>query len=204
MVGIIDYGLGNINAFANIYYQLKVPFKIITSKSEVREATKLILPGVGSFDNAMSLFNKSGLIDEVESQVYDNKVPILGICVGMQILASNSDEGKSTGLNWIPGHVKLIDTSRVNHHIKVPHMGWNNVNIVKQNELLSNVENNSDFYFLHSYFFECEDSSNSIALTSYGNEFTCAVNKNNIYGVQFHPEKSHDQGVKILQNFSNL
>ncbi len=204
MVGIIDYGLGNINAFANIYYQLKVPFKIITSKSEVREATKLILPGVGSFDNAMSLFNKSGLIDEVESQVYENKVPILGICVGMQILASNSDEGKSTGLNWIPGRVKLIDTSRVNHHIKVPHMGWNNVNIVKQNELFSNVENNSDFYFLHSYFFECEDSSNSIALTSYGNEFTCAVNKNNIYGVQFHPEKSHDQGVKILQNFSNL
>ncbi len=204
MVGIIDYGLGNINAFANIYYQLKVPFKIITSKSEVREATKLILPGVGSFDNAMSLFNKSGLIDEVESQVYENKVPILGICVGMQILASNSDEGKSTGLNWIPGRVKLIDTSRVNHHIKVPHMGWNNVNIVKQSELFSNVENNSDFYFLHSYFFECEDSSNSIALTSYGNEFTCAVNKNNIYGVQFHPEKSHDQGVKILQNFSNL
>lgn len=204
MVGIIDYGLGNINAFANIYYQLKIPFKIITSKSEVREATKLILPGVGSFDNAMSLFNKSGLIDEVGIQVHDNKIPILGVCVGMQILASKSDEGNSRGLNWIPGDVKLIDTSLVKHHIKVPHMGWNNVSFLNQNKLFSNIENNSNFYFLHSYFFECEDFSNTIGLTSYGNEFTCAVNKNNIYGVQFHPEKSHDQGIKILQNFSNL
>jgi glutamine amidotransferase len=204
MIGIIDYGLGNINAFANIYYQFKIPFKIITQKCEIKQTTKLILPGVGSFDNAMSLFNKSGLVDEVEYHVKINKVPILGICVGMQILASKSEEGKSNGLNWIPGIVKKIDANMVNQHVKIPHMGWNNVDILKEDKLFKNIDNQSNFYFLHSYYYECYNSNEILAKTHYGINFPCSINKENVYGVQFHPEKSHLQGIQILKNFSNL
>ena len=204
MIGIIDYGLGNIKAFSNIYKSLDIKYKIVQKSEELKDITKIILPGVGAFDDAMNKFNESGLRDGVEKMVLNEKKPILGICVGMQILAESSDEGTEKGLGWINASVKIFDTKTINHDTKLPHMGWNTIDIQSKNEpLFQDLEQQARFYFLHSYYFQCENS-NIIAETEYGEKYTSAVRSDNIYGVQFHPEKSHQNGVRLLSNFSIL
>ena len=205
MIGILDYGLGNIRAFSNIYKSLDIPHKIITTNDELNNVEKIILPGVGAFDDAMNKFNQSGLRDSVEEMILNQDIPLLGVCVGLQMLGRSSDEGKEKGLGWIDAKIKLLDTSNIVHATKLPHMGWNTIDIKDNNELLfKNLKSQDRFYFLHSYYFDCENNENIIAQTNYGLNFTCAAKLNNIYGVQFHPEKSLKNGEKLLYNFAQL
>tara|TARA_Y100001958_G_C21180533_1_gene510495 strand:- start:370 stop:987 length:618 start_codon:yes stop_codon:yes gene_type:complete len=205
MIGILDYGLGNIRAFANIYKSLDISHKIITTSEQLVGIKKIILPGVGAFDDAMVKFNESGLRNNVEKMVLNENVPILGVCVGLQMLGHSSEEGKEKGLGWIDADIKIFDTSNIRHSTKLPHMGWNTIEIKSNEELLfKNLNNKDRFYFLHSYYFKCNNSDNSIAQTYYGDNFTSAAKSNNIFGVQFHPEKSLINGEKLLYNFSQL
>ncbi len=204
MIAIIDYGLGNIRAFANIYKNLNIPYKIASKPDDLKNATKMILPGVGAFDYAMERVQKSGMQEILNELVLQNKIPVLGICVGMQILAFSSEEGNLSGLGWIKGVVKKFDTSGLARGTLLPHMGWNNISPTKNDILLRDLDIGSRFYFLHSYYFHCYHADDIIAVTDYGGIFTCAVSSGNIYGVQFHPEKSHHNGIQILRNFGNL
>ena len=205
MIGLISYGLGNINAFTNIYKSLNIPFKIVNDIEELENVKKLILPGVGAFDDAMNKFNDSGLRTPIEKMVLKNKIPILGVCVGMQMLGNASDEGTKEGLGWVDGEVKLFDTSNIPYQTKLPHMGWNSISLVNENEPIFNqIKTRDRFYFLHSYYFKCNDDRQAIAQSNYGFNFSCALRKDNIYGVQFHPEKSLKNGIKLLHNFANL
>lgn len=206
MLTIIDYGLGNIQSFQNLYKRFNIETKIAKSEIDLNNATKLILPGVGAFDHAMDLFNSSGMKERVESLVLQNQTPILGVCVGMQILANSSEEGTKTGLGWIPGIVKkFLPSSNPQQKLPLPHMGWNDViPSIPKNPLFQNFENDSRFYFLHSYFFASAVSEHSSATSEYGIKFSSAIQKDNIYGVQFHPEKSHHYGEQLLKNFAIL
>jgi len=205
MIGILDYGLGNIRAFSNIYKSLDVSHKIITTSNELKDVEKIILPGVGAFDDAMIKFNQSGLRNPVQDMVLNEHTPILGVCVGLQMLGRSSNEGKEKGLGWIDADIKIFDTSNIMHATKLPHMGWNTIEIKSNNELLfKNLNSKDRFYFLHSYYFDCDNQNDIIAQTHYGVNFTCAAKLNNIYGVQFHPEKSLKNGEKLLYNFSQL
>jgi glutamine amidotransferase len=194
---IIDYGLGNVRAFKNIYDKLNINSVIASKKEHLSDATHLILPGVGAFDWALSRLNESGLREVLDRLVIEKKLPILGVCVGMQIMASKSEEGVLPGLNWIKG--KVIKFS---NEITLPHMGWNNIKPLIKSNLFKEIIN-PKFYFLHSYYYRTNDQKHSISVTNYGNNFTSAINKKNIYGTQFHPEKSHENGIKILKNFVN-
>ena len=204
MIALIDYGVGNIRAFTNIYKKLDIPVRVAQNVDDLAGITKVILPGVGAFDHAMEQLEESGMRQRLDELVIQHKVPVVGICVGMQMLAHSSDEGKLPGLGWIDGTVKKFDGSKINYSTHLPHMGWNDVKPVKQNELLTGLENDAKFYFLHSYYFHCNDAQDAIATTEYGIEFSCAVNRDNIYGVQFHPEKSHQYGIQLLNNFAKL
>ncbi len=207
MIGILDYGLGNVTALVNCYDRLGIPVLRVKDKSMLDRADRLILPGVGAFDKAMTLFNDSGLRDAVESQVIGLKKPIFGICVGMQMLASSSDEGQEKGLGWIPGKVEHL--SKLGDQVpKVfPHMGWNDISPkpgFASDHLFKNLDHEKRYYFLHSYFFKAADSKYVLSEVSYGVSFACAVMNENIVGVQFHPEKSHQNGLALLKNFSEV
>jgi imidazole glycerol-phosphate synthase subunit HisH len=204
MIGIINYGLGNIKAFANIYNKLGVPFLIITKSGDFENISKIILPGVGSFDNAMRLLQKSDIRQSLDEAVLKRLIPVLGICVGMQMMAHSSEEGSLPGLGWINGVVKKFDSSKLSSATHLPHMGWNNVQPVIKNGLLKELNVESRFYFLHSYFFHCQRSENVLAITEYGVPFASAIHSKNIFGVQFHPEKSHQWGIQLLKNFAEL
>lgn len=204
MIAIIDYGLGNVKAFANVYKNLNRPFKVVTTSTDLKEATKLILPGVGAFDYAMERLHGSGLRPVLDELVLERKVPVLGICVGMQMMARSSEEGTLPGLCWIDGVVKKFDTSALKHGTFLPHMGWNRVCPTGSDRLLEGLDSGSLFYFLHSYYFKCSHSNDIIATTDYGGTFTSAVGSGHIYGVQFHPEKSHQWGIQLLKNFGEL
>lgn len=204
MITIINYGSGNIRAIGNIYERLKIPFKIANHPGEVKGSQKIILPGVGAFDETISMLDESGFRSVLDHEVLTNKVPVLGICVGMQILADKSEEGKLPGLGWIKGEVKKIDKSLLTEKPKIPHLGWNSIEAVKNSLLLQDIDKEEGFYFLHNYYFECREGNDVLSKTFYGKNFTSSVNNKNIYGVQFHPEKSHHNGVRLLQNFANL
>jgi glutamine amidotransferase len=204
MITIVNYGSGNIRAIANIYDKVNIPYQIAATPDELKGAEKLILPGVGAFDETMSKLNDSGLRKVLDELVLDKKVPVIGICVGMQILAKSSDEGNIPGLGWIDGRVKKFDVSKLKTLPKIPHLGWNSVVVRKPNSLYEHIDLDNGFYFIHSYYFECNDTADILTETTYGEIFTSSVNKENIYGVQFHPEKSHSNGVNLLQNFAKL
>jgi len=204
MITIIDYGLGNVLALVNVYSRLNIPVAVAKSANDFVKSTKLILPGVGSFDHAMQQLDQSGIRQSIEQLVLQQGMPILGICVGMQMLAKSSNEGKLSGLGWIDGEVKKFDVSTMPQGTNLPHMGWNDVKPVVEGGLFKGMEQDAKFYFLHSYYFECHQPSNILALTDYGSEFSCAVRRDNVYGVQFHPEKSHHFGSQLLRNFSEI
>jgi imidazole glycerol-phosphate synthase subunit HisH len=199
VITIVDYGMGNIQAFTNVFRRNHIPVNVADSPRDLETASKLIIPGVGSFDHAMKKLNNSGMRPSLEHLVLEKKTPTLGVCVGMQMLANTSEEGLLKGLGWVPGSVKLFDES-----LRLPHMGWNNVDPLIDSPLFRDLESEASFYFLHSYYFECERQGDAIATTSYGQAFTSAVSSGNVYGVQFHPEKSHHFGNTLLKNFAEL
>lgn len=204
MITIIDYSMGNIRAFANVYARLNIPVSVAITADDLKAATKIILPGVGAFDNAMRKLNNSGMRETLDNLVIDLKLPVLGICVGMQMMAKSSDEGVLSGLGWIDATVKKLDASFLNSKTRLPHMGWNTIHPNNENSLLSTFSKNSQFYFLHSYYFQCNNPNDTIATTEYGIKYSSVVNNKNIYGVQFHPEKSHQWGIQLLKNFAEL
>lgn len=204
MITLIDYGVGNINAFVNVYKRVDVPVKIAKTKEDLIGAQKLILPGVGHFDYAMTQLNKSGMRETLDKLVLVDKIPVIGICVGMQMMANSSDEGTMEGLKWIDASVRKFDESKINQVTRLPHMGWNDVKPVKDISLFKGLENEAIFYFLHTYYFECNNPNDVMALTEYGGEFASAAHHENIYGIQFHPEKSHSYGEILLHNFAKL
>ena len=200
MIKIIDYGLGNILAFGNMYKRLNVDVGIARTADELDGATGLILPGVGAFDHAMELLDASGMRQRLDEMVLADKLPVIGICVGMQILANGSDEGSARGLGWIDGQVRALATLKPG--MMLPHMGWNDVRPMSDTPVLAGLQTGARFYFLHSFYFHCNDPTNVAAVSNYGTDFSCAVHRGNIYGVQFHPEKSHHFGARLLQNFA--
>ena len=205
MIKIINYGVGNIDAFINIYKNLGIDIGIASKSDDLAGTTKLILPGVGHFDYAMLKFKQTGMLNSVNNLVLNMEVPVLGICVGMQIMAHSSEEGYENGLSWIDADVRRIPENSTNiYKNRLPHMGWNDVRVISKNQITNSLEERSKFYFLHSYYFHCNSPDDVIAITDYGNDFPCIINNNNIYGVQFHPEKSHQFGIKLLENFYNL
>lgn len=204
MIAIIDYGLGNIQAFVNVYNRLGIPVTVAKTTHELGTANKLILPGVGAFDHAMQLLNASGMRQTLDHLVLSKKVPILGVCVGMQILAHSSAEGKLNGLGWISGHVNAFSTAPEIADLPLPHMGWNDVQVTGGHKLFKGLEEEARFYFLHSYYFASLHQESVIATASYGFDYCCAVQSGNVYGVQFHPEKSHHYGTDLLKNFAEL
>ena len=204
MITLIDYGVGNIFAFQNVYKRLDIPTKIAKTTADLEDAQKLILPGVGAFDYAMAQLNSSGMRQKLDELVLDRKIPIIGICVGMQMMGNRSDEGTSEGLKWINADILKFDESLIQQRTKLPHMGWNDVNPREAHPLFDGLEQEAIFYFLHSYFFKCNNTLDSIAISDYGIPFTSAVNADNVYGIQFHPEKSHQYGEKLLHNFAKL
>ncbi|MBC7490252.1 MAG: imidazole glycerol phosphate synthase subunit HisH [Glaciimonas sp.] len=204
MITIIDYGLGNVLAFVNVYNRLNIPVVVAKSANDLVNATKLILPGVGSFDHAMQQLDQSGMRQPVEQLVLQNAMPILGICVGMQMLAKFSEEGELPGLGWIDGKVMKFDLLTMPRGTNLPHMGWNDVKPVVDGGLFKGMEQDARFYFLHSFYFECYQQPNVLAVTDYGEQFSCAVRRDNVYGVQFHPEKSHHFGSQLLKNFAEV
>jgi len=204
VIAIIDYGVGNIKAFANIYKNLDIPFKVAKSVDDLDGITKIILPGVGSFDHAMISLQNSGMKEKLDELVLEKKLPVLGICVGLQMLAKSSDEGKLDGLGWLDAHVKKFDETKLTQATPLPHMGWNSINIVQDNALLKNIDKDARFYFLHSYFITSNNASVVAATATYSETFTSIIHQDNIYGIQPHPEKSHQNGITLLKNFGEL
>lgn len=201
MIAIVDYGLGNLGSIANMLKVIGEKSVITSDPVEIQNADKLILPGVGAFDAGMTQLSQRGLVSVLQEETLQKKKPILGICLGMQLLGRKSEEGTQPGLGLIPfENIRFrIDPSS---GLKVPHMGWDIVHFRKENPLLDNIEGTQRYYFVHSYHAVCDSEANSLMTCDYGYEFTAAVVKDNILGVQFHPEKSHNFGMKLLDNFA--
>jgi len=202
MIVIINYGMGNVGSIMNMVKKFTKDVIISSEPEKIKEAEKLILPGVGSFDTGMKNLQQLNIIDLLNKRVMEEKVPVLGICLGMQLLTKRSEEGSLNGLQWIEGETIKFRFGENINNLKVPHMGWNYVKKVRDSKLLENMYEESRYYFVHSYYVKCEDESNVILKTKYGVEFTSALQKENIYGVQFHPEKSHKYGLQLIKNFT--
>lgn len=200
MIAIIDYGCGNLGSIKNMLKKIGVESIITNKLEEIKEASKIILPGVGSFDTGMKNLNDLNLIPVLEKKAHQEKIPFLGICLGMQLMTKSSEEGKEQGLGWMDAQTKRFPVSK---ELKVPNMGWNEVEVKKEHSLFDKIEN-PRFYFVHSYFIESNQEDDVIAMANYGLDYTCSFAKENILGVQFHPEKSHRYGMQLLTNFSDL
>lgn len=202
MIGIVDYGVGNIQAFLNLFKRVGVEARRLGTPDSFDDATRLVLPGVGHFDHAMRQLNDSGLRPRLEKMVLAQKVPVLGVCVGMQMLAEGSDEGSLPGLAWVPGRVKAFTKQPQCAGLALPHMGWNDVHPTQNSALFSRDFNEGvQFYFLHSYYFDAREKQDVAATATYGIEFDAVVSRGHIHGVQCHPEKSHRWGAQLLKNF---
>lgn len=205
MICIVDYGVGNIQAFLNLFKRLGVEARRADTPDALSDAVRLVLPGVGHFDHAMQRLNNSGMRPKLEEMVMGAQVPVVGICVGMQMLAQGSDEGNLSGLNWVPGRVRSFAKQLKSAALPMPHMGWNELQTRAQSKLFSKGFNDApQFYFLHSYFFDAEDKQDVAATATYGVDFDAVVSRGHIHGVQCHPEKSHHWGEQLLKNFVEL
>lgn len=205
MICIVDYGVGNIQAFLNLFKRLGVEALRADTPGALSNAARLVLPGVGHFDHAMQRLNNSGMRSRLEELVLGAQVPVLGICVGMQMLAQGSDEGTLPGLNWVPGRVRAFASQPQSVDLPMPHMGWNELQPRAHSKLFSKgFGDGAQFYFLHSYFFDAEDKQDVAATANYGLDFDAVVSRGNVHGVQCHPEKSHHWGEQLLKNFVEL
>lgn len=204
MIAIVDYGSGNVAAIADIFKRLKVPHVITRDHSELRSADRYVLPGVGAFDTTMRTLKDSGLVEVLNDEVHGQGKKIMGVCVGMQILGDSSDEGQLPGLGWIPGQIRRIDATTLQSCPKLPHMGWNSIRLTANSPMFDGVDCERGFYFLHSYYFDATDPSNVMATVNYGKDLPCGVVRGNVFGFQFHPEKSHANGIAVFRNFSLL
>ena len=203
MIVVIDCGAGNFNSVINMYKKLGIEAKKASNYEDIIQASKIVLPGVGSFDPMMEKIYSKNLADVLNFKVMEEKVPILGICLGAQIMCNSSQEGQNRGFGWLEAEVVRFRFSNDSPE-KIPHMRWNSINIKKENKLFNNIDRDSRFYFVHSYHFKLKNNENEICVTNYGYEFVSAFQKNNIFGVQFHPEKSHKFGLKLFQNFASI
>lgn len=201
MITIIDYGTGNLNSIKNMFKRIGIDSLISNSTEDILNADKLILPGVGAFDYGMTQLHHSGLVEAMNEKVINQKVPILGICLGVQLLTQSSEEGKMPGLGWIKGRTVAFDKAKLLSNQKVPHMGWANVTDYKSSKLFENMFEEPRFYFVHSYHLEIENPTEVMVNVNYGYNFVAGIEKDNILGVQFHPEKSHKYGMRVLENF---
>lgn len=204
MIVIIDYGLGNIGSIANMFKKIGVEAKISSDPRLIENADKLILPGVGSFDNGIENLSQHGFIEILRRKVIEKKTPILGICLGMQLMTRGSEEGKMSGLGWVDAETVKFFFTGSDNALKIPHMGWNTISPKKQNVLLNDLYLGARFYFVHSYHVKCSRPDDVLMETRYGFDFTSAFQFGNIFGVQFHPEKSHRFGMKLLSNFAGM
>ncbi|HOY31323.1 MAG TPA: imidazole glycerol phosphate synthase subunit HisH [Bacteroidales bacterium] len=202
MIVIVDYGMGNIGSIVNMIKKSGSESMVTSDPVIIDKAEKIIIPGVGAFDNGMKNLSEYGLIDVLNKKVLEEKVPILGICLGMQLMAKSSEEGVLPGLGWIDGVCKKFRFDDNNSHLRIPHMGWNEVNIIKKDGIFRNMYEDASFYFVHSYHVVCHDAQDVAATTGYGYEFTSSLQHENIYATQFHPEKSHKFGLLVMKNFA--
>lgn len=200
MIIIIDYGMGNLRSVQKAFERIRVPVKISASVDEILKAEKLVLPGVGHFEQGVSNLKDRGLFEALNEVVLEKKKPILGICLGMQLMTEFSEEGDCEGFGWIKAKTKRF--SFQSNSLKIPHMGWNNLSINKTDSLYNGITTDNFFYFVHSYYVCCSDENDVLTETNYGNKFVSSFRKENIYGCQFHPEKSHDFGLHLLKNFT--
>ena len=204
MITILDFGIGNLGSILNMLKMLKIKVKISSNVADVESADKLILPGVGAFDNGMRALSDSGLFPILNKKVVEEKTPILGICLGMQMIAKKSEEGNLPGLGWVDAEVVRFRFEGDANSLRIPHMGWNTVKIHGEPSIFKDMDEEPRFYFVHSYHLVCKDQKDVLATTNYGYDFASSVRKGNIYGTQFHPEKSHKFGMRLLKNFSEI
>jgi glutamine amidotransferase len=203
MIVVLNTGCSNIGSILSMCSKLGIEAKASSNYKDIKLSDKIILPGVGHFDTGIRALKKLDLIESLKDKILNQKIPILGICLGMQLLCNYSEEGTEFGLGLLNADV-LSFKKVINDQIKIPHMGWNNVTIKKNNPIFENSDTSPRFYFVHSYFVNCNDNNDILTTTNYGFEFTSSFNRNNIYGVQFHPEKSHKYGMSLLSNFNNI
>lgn len=203
MIAIIDYKMGNVQSIANMFKKIGVRAKVTADIDEIKEADKLILPGVGYFDYAMNILRNMPYFEDLNQQVLVEKKKILGICLGAQLMLKGSEEGQPTpGLSWVDGEVVKFKVDNLG--LRVPHMGWNDVTLHGHNDLIKNLTEEPRFYFVHSYYFNLTNEQDILLTSDYGHTFTSGFAKDNIFGVQFHPEKSHKYGMQLLKNFAEL
>jgi glutamine amidotransferase len=203
MIGIINYGMGNLHSVYKAFRRLGADVMVIDFPEGIEKFDKIILPGVGDFKKGMENLRKSGFIESINKQVVEKGIPLLGICLGMQLLTSFSEEGDVRGLDLFDAKTIHFKNLGIPEQLKIPHIGWNNIILKNHSPLLNNSEN-AMVYFVHSYAVICNNPDNVICETNYGVTFHSGIQKDNIYGLQFHPEKSHKAGLRILQNFINL
>ena len=203
MITIVDYGMGNLGSLSNMFKRIGVESEITSDHEKLLKAKKILLPGVGAFDAAMERINAGGFREVLDKKALDEKIPVLGICLGMQLLTNSSEEGKLPGLGWIPARTIKFSFAK-DSKLKVPHMGWNLVYEKNPSPLTRDLPAEPRFYFVHSYFVQAEDNRHVLATTIHGVEFNSIIQKENIFGAQFHPEKSHKFGMKLLENFARL
>lgn len=204
MIAIINYGLGNIRSVQKAFERINAKCEITNDIKRIETAEKLVLPGVGHFKRGMKNIKDLGLIKVLNKKVMEEGTPILGICLGMQLMTNYSEEGDTTGLGWVDANTYSFKNKVKDLRLKVPHMGWNNLTLEKDNRLFINVKEDNLFYFVHSYFVLCHDENDVISKSSFEINFHSGFNRYNIYGVQFHPEKSHKHGLQIMKNFTSL
>ncbi len=204
MISVIDYGSGNLHAICTLLKLSNEDHQIIDRPEQIASASKMLLPGVGAFDRTMAAFNESGMADAIKLRMKSGNAMCMGICIGMHVLADSSEEGNTPGLGLIAGKVKRFDAARIASKPKTPHMGWNSISTATGHPLLANIDKERGFYFLHSYHFECADKANVIGTSDHGYEFHSVIGGDGVYGVQFHPEKSHANGVQLIKNFIAL
>jgi len=204
LIGIVNYGSGNVDAVANIYKRLNIDYEITGDTAVLERSSHLILPGVGAFDETMRILYDTGLKSFLDIMVLQKQKLVMGICIGMQLLAEGSEEGELEGFGWIKGKVKRLDSSKLQLKPHLPHLGWNTVEQKYEHPIFKNIDQNKGFYFLHSFYYDCSRPEDVLGTTDYGINFASAVRRDNIFGMQFHPEKSHDNGVSLFRNFSTL